>query len=273
MNHMNLKVEDTKKNPGLKNTAKQLINSLWGKLAVKPGKPQTQYVTEPEEFFALLRNEEYDISYITHVSPEMLLVTYLVKGQRGSIFTNVVIASMVTSYARCWLFNKCIMQLQPWQIHYVDTDSIIYSSFPGYNRLSTGSGLGKLTNELSGMSDEEDPVIGLWCATGNKSYAFTLKHDSTKSVVKVKGFTLGLSANAAQDIDMQHMVDMVLNHPDTTLAITQSPLFVKDKQHRKISTKPQIKLFQYNYTNKILLPSKRTKPYGFVGDFPTKSGD
>ena len=126
VNDLNLTIEEIKKNPGLKNTAKRLINSLWGKLAVKPGKPQTQYVTEPEEFFTLMRNQEIDITDVTHVSAEMLLVTYLLKGKRPSVFTNVVVASMVTSYASCWLFNKCITQLEPWQIHYVDTDSIIY---------------------------------------------------------------------------------------------------------------------------------------------------
>ena len=241
-----------------------MINSLWGKLAVKPGKPQTQYVTEPDEFHAMLRNDEFDISDIMHVSPEMLLVTYLLKGKRPSI-------SMVTSYARCWLFNKCIAKLEPWQIHYVDTDSIIYSRLPEHPELPTGNGLGELTNELSSMFGDANAHIGVWCATGNKSYAFMIRNNPQQSVVKVKGFTLGLSANKAQDINMEQMVQMVLEHPHTTLEITQPPLFVKDKQHAKISSQPRVKLFQYNYNNKVLLPCKKMKPYGFVGNFPSAS--
>ena len=267
-NQLDISPAEITNNPGLKNTAKRLINSLWGKLAVKPGKPQTKYITEPEEFFDLLRNEEFDINDVVHVSPDMLLVTYLVKGKKPSVFTNVVIASMVTSYARCWLYNKCIAKLQPWQIHYVDTDSIIYSAIPDLPILTVGKGLGELTDEIVSQFGVKD-TIGIWCATGNKSYAFQLKNNTDKSVVKVKGFTLGLVANALCDIDMKQMVEMVQKHPDTILPITQSDLFVKDRKHGRISTKPRVKLFQYNYMNKILLPNYKTKPYGFVGIFPS----
>ena len=76
--------------------------------------------------------------------------------------------------------------------------------------------------------------------------------------------------NERTDIEMKKMVEMVLEHPNSTVAVIQPPLFVKDKKHARISTKPRVKLFQYNYTNKILLPSRKTKPYSFVGTFPTQ---
>ena len=267
-NDLNLTVESVKKNPGLKNTAKRLINSLWGKLAVKPGKPESRYIVQADEYFKLLRDDQYEISDVLLVSEEMVLVNYLNRNKKPGKFTNVVIASMVTSYARTWLFKKCIKQLAPWQIHYVDTDSIIYSKIQGFCNLQTGSGLGALTREIEGIFGCDDS-IGEWCATGNKSYSFKLKKNPDKGLVKVKGFTLGLTANVLQDIDFNLMIEMVLSHPDTVTPIRQSSLFVKDKKHAKIYTKPREKLFQFNYDNKIVLVNKKTKPYGFVGHFPS----
>ena len=170
-NDLTLVKKDIEKNPGMKNVAKRLINSLWGKLAVKPGRTDSIYTTDPEEFFKILREESYDIQDIFNVNRDMIFVSYLVKNKHPGVFTNVVIASMVTSYARCWLFNKCIAKLCPWQIHYVDTDSIIYSSRQQSSKLVTGSGLGDLTDEIESMFGVQDS-IGEWCATGNKSFFF-----------------------------------------------------------------------------------------------------
>ena len=92
--------------------------------------------------------------------------------------------------------------MAPWQIHYVDTDSIIYSSDKNSSKLKTGSGLGDLTNEIESLFGLED-TIDEWCATGNKSYSFKLRNHPDKSIVKVKGFTLDLTANAGKDVGFQ----------------------------------------------------------------------
>ena len=64
------------------------------------------------------------------------------------------------------------------------------------------------------------------------------------------------------------MIDMVLDHPHSILEIQQPPLFHKDKKHSRIFSKDRVKLFQYNYNNKIIMTNKKTKPYGFRGNYP-----
>lgn len=265
-NNLNIEFDDIVKNAGLRNTAKSLINSLWGKLSMQPGKPQTRYITDTEEYFSFLRDTSLEILDALPVSDDMVLTSFKIKNKIPSQFTNVAIASMVTSYARCWLFNKCISILKPEQVLYVDTDSIIFSTFPGYPDLISGNGLGELSDEIEATFQVKD-TIETWCASGNKSYSIVLKENSQISLVKVKGFTLKLAGNT-QDIDFKAMVDLVMKHPDTTIELIQPPLFVKDKTNAQIYTKPRAKLFKFNYNNKIILPSLQTKPYGFIGVFP-----
>ena len=257
-----IKPSEVEKNDSLRHVCKAICNNLWGKFSLRPGKSKTKYITQPSEYYDMLRNDRIEIDNVWVVSQEMIHVSYTDKDKMPSSFTNVVLACMVTSYARCKLFRTCIEPLKPEQLLYVDTDSVIYSAKEDEKILTCECKLGALTDELAGHSIME------WCATGNKSYSYRVLGNSSLDQVKVKGFTLKLAANERKDVNFKLMVEMVMNHPNTTLELTQPPLFVKDVAHSRIYTKDRSKLFAFNYDNKVVACNYQTKPYGFRGQYP-----
>ena len=267
INQLDILRENVSENVGLRTTAKALLNSLWGKLTIRPGKPKCVYIIEAKEYFDLLRNEAIEITNIYPVSERMIHVSFVEKDMMPSSFTNVVIGSMVTSYARCWLFTKCIDLLDAQQLLYVDTDSIVFVEKAGLPTLTLENQLGGLTDEIQGNYKVEDH-IGIWCATGNKSYSFQLKNNPHIRSTKVKGFTLDLSCNFENDVNFKRMLDMILSEKTYTLNLQQPPLFVKDKENAHIYTKDRSKVFKFAFDNKVILDSYQTRPYGFVGIFP-----
>lgn len=266
-NDIDLNVSDFQNNPGMKNTAKYLINSLWGKLAIKPGKCQTKFINDPADYFQMVFNNPFiEIDDVMMVSEEMVCISYKEIDKLPSSFTNVVLASMVTSYARCWLYSL-MDKLHPSQLNYADTDSVNYITAPGLPYLELGCKLGSLTDDIVDNFQVKD-CVQTWVATGNKSYAYNLKKNPELSMVKVKGFTLNLACNAI-DVDFKQMVDIILLHPSTTIDVEQRPLFVKDKKHAEIYTKRRFKKFKFQYDNKVILRNFQTRPYGFIGSYPS----
>jgi hypothetical protein len=237
-------------------------------MTLKPGKMQTIYIKDAAEYFQIVfNNNEIEIENIMIVSEEMICVTYTIKNALPSSFTNVVIACMVTSYARCWLYDKFMSKLHPSQLNYVDTDSIIYITNNNLPSLDIDDKIGSLTDEIYGTFKVKDS-IDTWVATGNKSYAYKLKNNPHLSMVKVKGFTLKLCCNIL-DIDFETMLDIILKHPATTIELKQRPLFVKDKANAEIFTKDRYKKFKFQYDNKVIISNFQTKPYGYVGNYPS----
>jgi hypothetical protein len=148
-NELEIQTNEIIYNPGLRNTSKALLNSLWGKLSLKPGKSKSKYVTDPDEFFKMLRDDCLEIENIFLASENMVHISYIEKNKLPSSFTNVVIASMVTSYARCWLLSKCLDKLLIEQLLYVDTDSVVFvqDETKNWTGLNVGTNLGSLTDE------------------------------------------------------------------------------------------------------------------------------
>jgi hypothetical protein len=170
-------------NPGLRNTAKLMINSLWGKFGTRRLLTTTKFCSTLEDLNELLNNPELEVVSVVIVHDNMTVAIYHVKSTEYLDLNNnnnIYIASYTTAYARIELYKH--LDAVNRRAIYCDTDSIIYISEPGFD-LPTGDMLGQLKNELA-----EDDYIILCVSSGAKYYAFRTK----KGVLcfKMKGFSL-----------------------------------------------------------------------------------
>ncbi|XP_055352324.1 uncharacterized protein LOC129598446 [Paramacrobiotus metropolitanus] len=150
---------------------------------MQDNKPNTKYLTCPQEFYKMLLSGEFHIHSWDMFSEDVLQVAYT----REKLFidqnphTNVVLAAFTTCWARLHLYGY-MEQVQD-TLLYFDTDSIIFVEKPGAIVPPTGKFLGDLTDEL-----QPDQFITQFVSLGPKTYSY--KTNDGKSVAKVKGFTL-----------------------------------------------------------------------------------
>ena len=150
-----------KKNPGLRSTAKLMLNSFWGKFRQRDNMPQVELVKDVERYFRLLTCQSTHVKNIQFVNDDCIEL-YYTQGD-GFVFTsdktNVVIAAFTTaqpmpdftlSHAKLY----SVLELLQQRVLYFDTDSIIYTSKPGEWNPPLGDYLGELTNEL----DDDDYI-------------------------------------------------------------------------------------------------------------------
>ncbi|XP_055345065.1 uncharacterized protein LOC129592933 [Paramacrobiotus metropolitanus] len=111
-------------NPGIRALAKLCLNSFWGRLGMQDNKPNTKYISSPEEFYRMLLSGEYHIHSWDLFSDDVLQLSYT----RESLFVeqnphaNVVLAAFTTCWARLHLYNY-MEQVQD-TLLYFDTDSL-----------------------------------------------------------------------------------------------------------------------------------------------------
>ena len=154
---MYLDVQSICYNVGLRSIAKLALNSFYGKFVQKTNMKRTCYVTEYEKLYNLLTDRTKMIK-VFHILDEGMVAIEYVKSKgflEINTNTNVIIASFCTTYARLKLWN--VMLKLGDCVTYHDTDSVIYSYYPGQWRPPTGCYL-DLTDELTckaiGCSDE-----------------------------------------------------------------------------------------------------------------------
>ena len=59
--HLGIELGEIKKNPGMRQVAKLCLNSLWGKYGQRINQTQTEYITEPKDFYKIFLNETHEI--------------------------------------------------------------------------------------------------------------------------------------------------------------------------------------------------------------------
>ena len=99
--------EKVKPNPGLRTTAKLMLNSFWGKLAQRPDLPQTRIIKQYDELWDLINNESIEILGDILIEEQMLLSFKYKDPQDARVGnTSVAIAAFVTAYARLKLYEE-----------------------------------------------------------------------------------------------------------------------------------------------------------------------
>ena len=139
--------------------------SLWGKSGERQNKPQTHCITQPSELFQLLDDPAYEISAVRICSEDVMEVvtTTAEEEYQRSFKTNVFIAAFTTSLARLKLYEA--LDFLGDRALYYDTDSVIYKTKPGQEKLPLGPYLGQFTDKLGG------DIIVEFCSGGSKTMA------------------------------------------------------------------------------------------------------
>ena len=170
---------DIKENKGMRAVSKLCLNSLWGKFGQRINQTQTEYVTEPKDFYKILLHEMNEDINVQFLTKDMVQMKYNLKDQFVDNYnnTNIFVAAFTASHAREMLYG--VLDKLGEQVLGYDTDSCWHVDRPGGVTIGTGDSLGELTDELGGG------YITKWVGTGPKSYAY--ETNDGEVTCKVKG--------------------------------------------------------------------------------------
>jgi len=204
-----LSKEEFKKNPGMRQLSKLLINSLWGKFGLRRNLPSHKFCSTIHEISNLLHDESSEVTNILPMHENLALVTSRKKSAEHfeiNNHANIYIASATTAWARIELYKH--MRRVGGRIVYVDTDCLIYvKDFVNLkNNLLRGPFLGQFTNELKNQNDH----IKSFLAGGPKNYGF--QTEQGEECLKVKGFCLNYTNKQA--FTFENMKEVILNFLD-----------------------------------------------------------
>jgi len=183
----------TEPNTGLREIAKMMLNSLWGKFAQKEDSGETKYFnkTKGVEWDKLINR--YNLDEVSDIKISEATEDYIYVSITEQITphlklrsTNLMLASFVTANARLRLFGW--LDILGDRVIYHDTDSIVYEYNKNLVNIPTGHELGEW--------EEECNRISLWAALAAKTYAYkglVPNTDKPKDVIKSKGFSTGFT--------------------------------------------------------------------------------
>jgi hypothetical protein len=242
---------------------KLFLNTLWGKLAERDNRKQTQIIKANEmvKLEALMSNPSIALTNFHILSEEMMIVEFVTRWD-SAIGTcqsrNVFLGAFTTSHARLKLY-ELLESIGDDKIIYFDTDSAIYKVRDGEDEPALADYLGDLTDELNDDNAETKDYIEEFCTTGPKSYAYrTMKE---KVVCKCKG--IRLDHTSAQTVNFKTMMDIVTENPNKTVDVDCGVQITRDKLKSILVNRPLTKKFRMVYTKRARLEGYDTLPYGY----------
>ena len=250
------------KNPGMRSLAKMMLNSFWGKFGQQSNKCQVEALTSPHEFYRLITRDDKDVHSIRVVTEDMLEVVYnnIEACDPVQVNINIFVACFTTCWARLKLYDG-LKQLEPEQVLFFDTDSIVYAWKPGQSSLPLGNYLGEFTDELEGGD-----IIVEFAAAGPKNYGYRTKKGKVEC--KVRGFRL--NARGQEQLNFDVLRDNVKEEVQHPLARTRDiPVWnphkiVRDNREKRLMTETEIKRYQLVFGKRVVNPiTFMSLPYGF----------
>jgi hypothetical protein len=255
-----LNKENMKLNPGMRALMKIQLNSLWGKLGQRNDLTTTKYITEPKEWFKLLKKHIDGKINLKMERPlddnETLFVEYneLEEENTSLPTTSVAFAGFTTSNARLRLYKE--LEKLDQRVLYFDTDSIIYEYNEGLYNIPDGKYLGEWECETNGKPITE------FVSIGPKSYGYKYEN---KIECKFKGFTLNWENGNKINFDsIKALVDGQISKIETS-----NMDFKKNNKTGTITTNNDFKKAAVLCYNKREIVAKyHTIPFGWGVEIP-----
>ena len=250
--HLGIKLGNIKFNAGMRQIAKLCLNSLWGKFGQRVNQTQTEYVTEPKDFYKILLNDTCEDINVQFLTKDMVQMQCNLKNQFVDNYnTNIFVAAFTTSHAREMLYR--VLDKLGDQVLGYDTDSCWYVERScGVNTIPTGDSLGDLTDELKGC------YITKWIGTGPKSYTYEVSNGDVEC--KVKGFTLNYATGLKINADV---MEEIIHDPSKTVVIERKNAITRDAKTKTIINHGQMKTFSLGYDKRVVQSNFDTLPHGF----------
>ncbi|KAL3118057.1 hypothetical protein niasHT_004860 [Heterodera trifolii] len=208
---IHLRPDNIGHNPGLRQLAKDLLNSLWGKMAERPERDEVVYTNSARDFHELLMRPEQEVVSFTHLNDQLdrCVVRKREPFARAPEHNNLAVACFVTSHARLYLYDwlEEVRRVGGRSL-YCDTDSVLYVKQRGAEGVREGNALGDMKRELPGRR-----IIDFFAA-GPKNYGFQHVDACTggdlRAERKVRSFELNYAAD--QQLQYERMRQLVINY-------------------------------------------------------------
>ena len=251
-----------KKNPGLKATAKLMLNSFWGKFGQRENLPQVEQCTTPQELYNITEDDTNEVQELRFCSDDVLEVVYKNKEEAvlPSNKTNVFVAAFTTCHARLKLYSHLEKLNQ--QVLYYDTDSVIYKWKEGLPRIEAGDYLGEMKDEVEGDYIEE------FVSGGAKNYGYRTARGKVEC--KVRGFTLNVRGKEVLNYDtMKKLVFKDLKEGKRSqLEVTNPSHFKRNTKQKDIGLVSQTKKYKLVFDKRVVDPeSMISYPFGYYQVF------
>ena len=258
-----LEADKIQKNPGRRSLAKMMLNSFWGKYGQQGNKSQVEAISSPAKLYELLNDDSRELQTLRVMNDEMIEVVYkrVDEEETVQVNINIFVACFTTCWARLKLYREGLSRLQPEQVLYFDTDSIIFSHRPGQPMLPLGDHLGEFTSEL-----KPDDHIVEFAAAGPKNYGY--KTHQGKVECKVRGFTLNTRGQAQLNYEVlkQNVIDEVTQPEEDPREIrVHNPHKIKRNADTKtLSTVEETKRYKVVFDKRVVDPDTfLSYPYGY----------
>ena len=136
--HLGIDLGEIKHNAGMQQIAKLCLTSLWGKFGQRINQTQTEYVSEPADFYKILLDETHEDINIQFLTKDMVQMSFNLKDKFVDNYNNrnIFVAALRTLHAREMLYQVLNKLGNP--VLGYDTDSCWYVDRPGGNRIDRG---------------------------------------------------------------------------------------------------------------------------------------
>jgi len=175
---------------------------------------------------------------------------------------NIFVACFTTCWARLKLYQEGLSQLEPDQVLYFDTDSIIYSCQEGQKSLPLGDYLGEFTDEL-----EDGDHIVEFASAGPKNYGYRTARGKVEC--KVRGFSL--NTRGREQLNFEFLKENAIREVSDPLSDPREiPVFNPHKITRDVNTKQletltEIKRYKLVFDKRVVdTKNYFSYPYGYL---------
>ena len=260
-----VKPEDTKKNPGLRQVAKICLNSLWGKFGQRSTLSSYDFYYDFNKLLLKMNDETVKTKRWHIVNKNCVELRYENDMDIGveAEYISEITAVFTTANARMRLYEM-LDWLHPSQVLYCDTDSVMFvydETNPEHKAPLNSPSNPETVRFGNGLGEWEDEFKGGWITElvigGAKSYAYVT--NTGKTVIKQKGITLD-KANSSV-VTFETIKDMVLNN--TTIETEKRFQFRWNNETKDIETKFVPKTIRSTLMEKRDLSNYDTLPFGY----------